>query len=341
MTARKLPSGNYNVQIYDYTDHAGKQHYKSFTASTRREAERLAIEYQNRSRNHIADPTVSEALDGYITTKAPVLSPSTIRGYRQLQNRYYERLNHKHIHALTTMELQHFVSDLSNEVSAKTVSNVYGLLSSAMRFYDKSIDTTVTLPKKQKRRPVSPSDEQVQQLFQRAEKWLQVSIALAAFGSLRRGEICAVRFGDIRGVTIHVHADRVKNPEGEWVIKETPKTSESDRMVNVPPDVIRLIGQGEPGELIVKQCPDSITKRFIDLRDDLGLSIRFHDLRHYFASIGVALGIPDIYLADMGGWAQGSTAMKQVYQNKIVHLSEKYADKMSGHFQKLIKEAKP
>ena len=40
-TAKKLPSGNYRVRVYDkITDK-----YKSFTAPTKREAERLANEY--------------------------------------------------------------------------------------------------------------------------------------------------------------------------------------------------------------------------------------------------------------------------------------------------------
>ena len=40
-TAKKLPSGSYRVRVYDkITDK-----YKSFTAPTKREAERLANEY--------------------------------------------------------------------------------------------------------------------------------------------------------------------------------------------------------------------------------------------------------------------------------------------------------
>jgi hypothetical protein len=39
-TAKKLPSGNYRVRVYDKS--TGK--YKSFTAQTKREAERAAAE---------------------------------------------------------------------------------------------------------------------------------------------------------------------------------------------------------------------------------------------------------------------------------------------------------
>lgn len=34
---KKQPSGNWRVQVYDYTDAKGKRHYKSFTADTKKE----------------------------------------------------------------------------------------------------------------------------------------------------------------------------------------------------------------------------------------------------------------------------------------------------------------
>ena len=40
-TAKKLPSGNYRVRVYD----KATEKYKSFTAPTKREAERLASDY--------------------------------------------------------------------------------------------------------------------------------------------------------------------------------------------------------------------------------------------------------------------------------------------------------
>jgi hypothetical protein len=33
--AKKLPSGNYRVQAFDYQDSDGKKHYRSFTAPTK------------------------------------------------------------------------------------------------------------------------------------------------------------------------------------------------------------------------------------------------------------------------------------------------------------------
>lgn len=46
MYAQKLPSGHYRVRAYDYIDGQGKQHFKSFTATTKKEAERQATEWK-------------------------------------------------------------------------------------------------------------------------------------------------------------------------------------------------------------------------------------------------------------------------------------------------------
>lgn len=40
--AKKLHSGNWRTQVFDYKDSNGKSHYKSFTAETKAESEYLA-----------------------------------------------------------------------------------------------------------------------------------------------------------------------------------------------------------------------------------------------------------------------------------------------------------
>ena len=47
-----------------------------------------------------------------------------------------------------------------------------------------------------------------------------------------------------------------------------------------------------------------------------GPKFRFHDLRHYCASIMHAIGIPDQYIMSRGGWSSDNV-MKAVYRNVI------------------------
>ena len=323
--AKKLPSGSWRAQVYSHTAD-GKRIYKSFTAKTKAQAEMLAAEYKaGKRRIEDNDVTVEEAIKGYIKIKEPVLSPSTSRGYTGLL-RYFKAIGKKRVSTLTSKDMQGFISDLTLKVSPKTVRNAYALLKCSVALYAPDLSFRVTLPAKQIKRPVSPSDEAVRALYDAASDKMKLCILLGMRG-LRRGEICALKYEDITDGIAHIHADMVKNASGEWIYKEIPKTSESDRFIPVP------IGEGSG--FVVQWTPDSVTKRFIELRDSLGLSIRFHDLRHYFASTAAILNIPDIYTADLGGWTRDGSVMKSVYQNNIKSMSDYYADKLEKHMQSI------
>lgn len=334
-TAKKLPSGNYRVKVFSHKE-GTKKVYLSFTAPTKKEAELKAAEWKNGKRNKTS-LTVAEAIAAYINAKQAVLSPSTVRGYNGMAKRYFNYINNEKLDNLTTEKVQLFISDLAERVSPKSVRNIHGFFMSVIGFYLTEKKFRITLPPMYKAVTSAPSDGDIIALYERANDTLKTCIALAAFGSLRRGEIAALKYGDIRQGAVYVHADIVKNTDGEWVYKP-PKKPDSVRLAPLPQVIIDMLGSGDPDEFIVKWSPDSITKRFIDHRNACGLSIRFHDLRHYYASIGAVLGIPTNYLESFGGWAQGGKTMKEVYQNNIVPMSDLYARKMTEHFDKLLSE---
>lgn len=338
MKAKKLPSGSWRALVYSHSDSTGKRHYESFTASTKAEAEMKAAEFAaNKKRQIRHDLTVGEAIDGYIKAKESVLSPSTTAGYVRMRTHNFKSIEKKRIRSLTSVTVQQFVSDLSEELSPKTVRNVYGLLTASIAFYNPDVSYRVTLPAKKKSRPASPSDDAVSKLFDAAYPRQKICIGLGLMG-LREGEVAALTYEDLDGDVLHVSKDMVRNRHGEWIIKEIPKTTESDRYVILPPYLVELIGTGEGR--IIPTTPNTIAKQFIKLRDKLGLSIRFHDLRHFFASTGVVLNIPELYLADMGGWERGgNSAMKSIYQNNITSMTEYYGRKMASHMDGLLKNA--
>lgn len=337
-TAKKTASGMWKCRAYSHTDESGKKHYRAFTAPTKTEAEQAAARFSGTAdRAARVDLTVKEAIDGYIRSREGVLSPSTILGYRRMQASRYDTINARKIRKLTSVDVQTFISEHAKHLSPKTVSNIYGLLCSSVALYAPEIQFRVKLPTVKKKRSQSADDAKIMLLFNRADDTLKKCIALGAFTSMRRGEISALKYGDIDGQTIHIHADMVKGVDG-WVYKDMPKTADSDRIVPVPVAVIELLGTGDPEEYIIPWKPDTITKRFIDLRNECGLNdIRFHDLRHYYASICAYIGIPDIVLARYGGWSKtGSNVMKEVYQNPIESMSDKYASAMTAHFSDML-----
>jgi integrase len=324
--------------VYSHTDSNNKRHYESFTAPTKAEAEMLAAEYAAKKHRRVRrDMTVTEAIEGYITAKEAVSSPSTIRGYRQMQKHHYDTIGTKKIRSLTSEDMQLFISELVNkELSPKSVRNIYALLTSSVALYDDFAHFRVTLPTRQKKRPESPSDDDVKAYLNAASPDMKKRIALAILG-LRRGEICAARYEDIHDGVLHIHSDWVKDKNNKWVLKEIPKTSESDRYIPLPPSLLQMIGEGEG--FIVKVKPDTVSRSFERLRDKVGIRFRLHDMRHFFASTAVLLGIPDLYTADMGGWTRGSSsALKSIYQNNIRSMSDYYQNKLVDHMDKIIKE---
>lgn len=337
-TARVLPSGRWRCFVFVGME-GGKRKYKSFTADTKNDAELEAKQYlaDPSRKSHDSGMTVKEAIERYIASKENVLSPATIRGYKAMQKTRYASIENEKIRKLTTETMQRFISDTAKDCKPKYVANVYGLLTASVAMFRPDAVFRTTLPQKPSKRLNSPSNDDVQKLFKSADGDLKICIALAAFGSMRRGEICATRYKDIDGNRILVHADIVMDAENKAVYKDMPKNSDSIRYVTVPPQVIELIGTGYPDDYITHYTPTGLSNAFRKHRIALGIeNIRFHDLRHFYASIGVVLQIPEIYLADFGGWKRGSSVLRQTYQNTMTEESEKYSAIMTEHFSDLI-----
>lgn len=343
MATAKMRSGKWRVLVYSGIGADGKKKYKSFTADSKIDAELQANQWlaDPSRKNHDDGLTVKEAIDRYIDAKENVLSPATIRGYKAMQSKRYASIENEKIRKLTTERMQKFISDTAKDCKPKYTANVYGLLTAAVAMFRPDAVFRTTLPSKSVKRLKSPSNDDVQRLFRSADGDLKICIALAAFGSMRRGEICATKYKDIDGNRILVHADMVMDADNNMVYKDMPKNSDSVRYVTVPPQVIELIGRGKPEDYITHYTPTGLSNAFRKHRITLGIeNVRFHDLRHFYASIGAVLHVPDVYVADFGGWRRGSSVLKQTYQNVMTEESERYALLMTEHFETLITDSK-
>lgn len=335
--AKKLPSGNWRVQVYSHTTPDGRKHYESFTASTRQQAEMEAAAFANgKRRKGTCDLNVNEAIDAYISAKTNVLSPSTIRAYRNMHEKYFGSIGAKKIKRLTSEDAQLFISALAADHSAKTVKNAFALLRAAVGFFIPDIRFNVSLPTTIKKTAAAPSNDDIMTLYELASPWMKSCIALAAFGGMRRGEIASLKYGDLNGNTLFIHSDMIMDKDNKWVYKEIPKNQSSVRYLKLPQKVIDLLGEGRPDEYVIKYNPNTISKMFIKLRQRVGIEVRFHDLRHYYATIGALLNIPDIVLADFGGWRHDSPTMKNTYQGNIASIADGYSKKMNDYFDGIL-----
>ena len=335
-TAKKLPSGSWRVRVfshYEIKDGRKIRKYESFTSKQgKREAERLAAEWLWGRERRIQDDTVYQTVNDYIETRSGVLSPSTRTAYLSYLKEHIEEIGALSIRDLPQEKIQLWVSRMAMRLSPKSVANICGLLQAA--YLDKTgRNLRITLPQKKKPLLHTPTDDEVKKLLDHVKgKELEIAIMLAAFCSLRRGEICALDYSDFKDGMVWVTKSMVRSGT-IWEAKP-PKTPDSIRCVPVPDKLQELI-DGKKGP-VVTCSPDNLSNRFRRaIKFSKVTPFRFHDLRHYYASMAHYLGVPDAYVMANGGW-KTDQVMKRVYREAMQDKRKAENDKIAQHINDMM-----
>ena len=329
MNPRKTKSGKYHISAYLGTVN-GKKMFKSITADTRRECIMKATEYINAHPVDESDLTVRQAVEKYIRSKENVLSPSTIREYTRILNHDLKPLYNIRVESLDSYTLQSFVNDM--KLSPKTIANRYRFLISAISMHtDRKFKVTLPQPKEPIR--TVATEEELKILLNAASPEMRKAILLGTC-SLRRGEICALKYSDIQSDGIYVHADIVQNKDGKWVYKDHAKNPQSTRKIYVSEKILKELGDGE-GFVVKMTNPNALTQSFTALRDQLGINISLHSLRRFYASISHALGIPDKYIQKQGGWITPDV-MRKSYQQTLTNQEREFSSKIADRMDNLL-----
>lgn len=336
--AKQLPSGNWRVQAKITID--GKTIVRSFTASSSDKAEALALQWQKltREENRIENITLSQAIKNYIEIKKNILSPSTIREYKRISDKYFASIINSRIATLTQEQIQRAINIESATHSPKTVRNLFGLIMTVLNMYRPDFVIHISLPQKKPTNMYIPDDTDIKRLMAAVKgKNLEIPVLLAAFGPMRRGEICALTSDDIKGNTVTVSKAMVYTDDKTWIIK-SPKTVSSYRTIEYPDFVIERLS-GISGR-ISPLLPSSITNSFNKILAENNIPhFRFHDLRHYAVSIMHAMNVPDKYIMARGGW-QTNYTMNNVYNHALKNKQTEFDNKISAHFEDLYNSDK-
>lgn len=336
--AKKLPSGNWRCQAYAGTDENGKRKYKSFTASTKKEAELLAAQYLVEKETFSDDKNLlmKTAMFRYNESRAHVISPATLRTYTGYAEKKLKDKWDYPISKITSEDMQKWIDEWSINRSPKTVRNIHGYVQAVLLFFGCGKDLKVTLPQKKPYDYHIVTDEEVKALLRHTEGTeLGIAIALAAFIPARRSEICALTNEDIdrQKCTVKISKAIVRSKDREWITKSIPKTFVSNRTVDIPKSIVDKIPD-KPGR-IINASPSQIEDRFKRAKRTLHLDFRFHDLRHYGATFLHAEGIPDKYIMQRGGWSSVET-LQRIYTHCMPQKMNEASDTVVNKFNSLM-----
>lgn len=329
--AKKLPSGNWRVQAYD----KDAKKYKSFTAPSKKEAELMALEWLNGKRQRSDGKTVGECIDDYINSKKNVLSPTTIDGYVRTKKNNLMELCGMSVSKLTSIDIQKHINKLALTKSPKTIRNAHGLLVAVLNVYAPELRVTTTLPAAQKKIKRLPTVDAVMAAVIGTD--IELPCMLAIWEGLRMSEIRGLKKSDVQGDVLTIQR-AIVTVDGQHIEKKATKTYDSVRQIRLSPYIMGLIqGLPEEQEYITTRTASYIYKHFQRQLQENGVEhMTFHDLRHLNASTMLALGIPDKYAMERGGWSTPNV-MKSVYQHTFTAERETVDKKIDEYFEEKIK----
>ena len=332
-TAKKLKSGQWRCQIM--VD--GQRH--SVTKSTEKAAVAAAMALKagliQANKTPHQELALTKAIDRWMELQEGILSPATIRGYRNIQNNHFQTLMHRKCIQITDTMIAQAVSTETRKYKAKTVVNYWRFIKQVLtwatgRQYSASLPQLIPAER-------DFLDYEQIEVFLKAVKGDRIEIAaLLALCSLRRSEIAALDWKDVDfklGV-IHARGAVVPNEEHKMVHKETNKNTTSRRdvpMIQPLREALEAV-ENKSGR-VVTYYPDYIAKRINRICAQAGLpEVGCHGLRHSFASLCEHLRVPAKIAMEIGGWSDRAT-MERIYTHTAKKDKAYYQNEFTAYFQ--------
>lgn len=328
MKIEKLPSGSYRIRkMYKGVTYTVVTDYKP----TQKEALQLLSAEMDKIQTEKQAMTFESAAKNYIELKNNILSPSTLKGYNSILRSIPETFSGMRLSDIDAVAVQKYINDHSSGHSPKCTRNVHGFISAVLSTYRPDLIINTSLPRKLKNEPYIPSDDDVKRVLEYARGTkFEIALILATFG-LRRSEICALTIDDLAGNTLTINKALVQAVDKSWIIKTT-KTEAGTRQIYLPDAVADLIR--EKG--LYKGYPNSIANYLYKAQEKLGIPhFSLHKLRHYYASMSHALGIPDSYIMAAGGW-KSDNVLRNVYRHALDDKKEEMQKQAAEHISTLI-----
>ena len=300
----------------------------------------------------------------YETHSRPAARPGTRRIYEGYLRLYINPgLGHIPLNRLTAKDMQQFFTWLKTEGRADQSDGETGLADSQLRnihsLCRRALEKAVSedlipqnpasgckLPPKKAREMQVLTREELQRFLIQAkfEGYYEVFLLDLATG-LRRGELLALQWSDLnvkeRILTVNKQVTRM---EGELDVTE-PKTKNSVRKVALSQQAVDLLVQEHeqhPDNPILFPSPrtggywspDAVSRINRKLLKNAGIEehVRFHDLRHTFATMAISSGVDVKTLSSMlGHFSAGFTL--DTYTHITNDMQRGAAEKIGGFME--------
>ncbi|MGO5048872.1 site-specific integrase [Dysosmobacter sp. Sow4_B12] len=337
---KQLPSGKWRIQIMI----DGKRHGATF--DTPEEAQYWASGIKTRSIEEDVprrEVTVKRAFAEYVSSRSNILSPSTIKSYKNIQENYFQSLMSKKAVSIKRSDIQKEINSLASDKSNKTIKNAIALLLSVLSDYTEIDARKLTYPARAKKEHAFLEAGDIAKLLDvcRGDR-IEAPILFALLLGLRRSEICALEWTDIDfdKKTVSVTKALVPNEKNEYVIKNTTKTEKSRRVLEMPDYLAARLNAiqeecGKSAGRITNMNPNDIYNHFKVLCEKNKIPfVGIHGLRHTNASIMLSIGITTKLAMARGGWSNEST-LQNIYQH-VFNSDKQIADEKINEYFKAL-----
>lgn len=271
----------------------------------------------NRAAKEVAGPTVAQYLRAWLGRQGH-LRASTRASYRGHIDTYLvQHLGQVALTQLGAVDVQGLhaalsAAGVSTELGRRIHATLSSALSAAVRegLIASNPATQVRLPRGHRRRATVWTAEQAGHFLACTRRDdLAALWRMALVCGLRRGELLGLRWRDLEmgSGTLTVHTTRVA--VGAQVVEGPPKSRRSRRVLPLDATTLGMLSQHRhrqigqtPASWSLGQhlftdaygdplSPGWVSRRFTELIETAGLPrIRFHDLRHTSATLGLAAG---------------------------------------------------
>jgi integrase len=320
LTITQGKDGMFRARVFAKADANGKRPSKRIEGHSKKEVEEKAKAFlaEMESNPDSYRMTLAEAavlyLD-YLKTKKKPISPSTEKTYLGYIRQNFTDLHKIAIVDITEDMLQKEVYKLESKNTPKTIKNVVNFYVPCIHHFRRGFNPDLDLPDAEAPDiPIPDMNELREKIAGIKNKRLLIPVLLAAYCGLRRSEIAALDLAsdidydvpvqaengsEIRVCYIHINKAVVRGVE-TYVEKGT-KTKAGERIVIGPAWLNDELKAARDDPDYVPYPPHKISSRFAEWAERKGINCSFHGLRHFYASVGDALGIPDLYMMEMMG----------------------------------------